>query len=147
MVSDVSTTRAAGDLFSDSACTMPLGNAAIAPNESLLTFYFRGASPGPLTLDASAQLTSDVCIVGAGPAGIALALDLDAAGARVVILAGLEGEGEGEVDGAPYPPLPSTRAAGFGGTAALWDAELAPGTLGARYAPLPALARPVQKRA
>jgi choline dehydrogenase-like flavoprotein len=67
---------------------------------------------------------------------MALALDLEAAGVRVLMLAGSETEGEGEVDGAPYPPLASTRAGGVGGTAALWDAELAPGTLGARYAPL-----------
>jgi choline dehydrogenase-like flavoprotein len=91
------------------------------------------------TIDDGAQLTGDVCIVGAGPAGIALALDLAAAGARVVVLAGAEGGGQGEVEGEPYPPLKSTRAGGVGGTAALWDAELEPGAYGARYAPLQAI--------
>ena len=74
--------------------------------------------------------------MGAGPAGLAIALDLEAAGARVVVLAGPDAPPEGEVEGDPYPPLSTTRAGGVGGSAALWDAELAPGTLGARYAPL-----------
>jgi choline dehydrogenase-like flavoprotein len=91
------------------------------------------------SLDDGAELTTDVCIVGAGPAGIALALDLETSGARVVMLSGTEADGQGEVDGEPYPTLESTRAGGFGGTAALWDAELESGIYGARYAPLRAI--------
>jgi choline dehydrogenase-like flavoprotein len=91
------------------------------------------------TIDDGAHLTGDVCIVGAGPAGIALALDLGAVGARTVVLAGAEASGQGEIDGEPYPPLASTHAGGVGGSAALWDAELEPGTYGARYAPLQAI--------
>jgi choline dehydrogenase-like flavoprotein len=41
----------------------------------------------------------------------------------------------GEVEGT-YPPLETARAGGIGGTAGMWDAELAPGRYGARYAPL-----------
>jgi choline dehydrogenase-like flavoprotein len=74
--------------------------------------------------------------VGAGPAGLAVALELERAGASVVVLAGLAEPAGGEVVGESYPPLAETRAGGIGGTAALWNAELAPGSLGARYAPL-----------
>jgi choline dehydrogenase-like flavoprotein len=80
-------------------------------------------------------LEADVCVAGAGPAGLATALELEAAGATVVLL---ERGGEplpGEVEGT-YPPLESMRAGGIGGSAALWAAELAPGSFGARYAPL-----------
>jgi choline dehydrogenase-like flavoprotein len=82
------------------------------------------------------RLEADACVVGAGPAGLAVALELERAGASVVLLAGSEEPVEGEVVGEPYPPLAETRAGGIGGTAALWEAELAPGSLGARYAPL-----------
>ena len=85
------------------------------------------------------RLEADVCVVGAGPAGLAIAFELERAGANVVVLAGSEEPAEGEVVGEPYPPLAETRAGGIGGTAALWDAELAPGSLGARYAPLSAI--------
>ena len=88
------------------------------------------------SLDNGACVETDVCIVGAGPAGLAVALDLDPTGARVVMLAGPDAGAQGEVEGGPYPALSTARAGGVGGTAALWDAELAPGSLGARYAPL-----------
>ena len=78
---------------------------------------------------------ADVCVAGGGVAGLATALELEAAGLRVALVERGESLEEGEVDGS-YPPLGSTRAAGVGGTAALWTAELAPGQLGARYAPL-----------
>ncbi|MDF3053758.1 MAG: oxidoreductase, partial [Geminicoccaceae bacterium] len=59
----------------------------------------------------------DLCIVGAGPAGIALALELEATGSRVCLLeaggAAYEAESqsllEGEVVAAQYPPLRDTR--------------------------------------
>src|SRR5919204_4067146 len=85
--------------------------------------------PGGETIDA------DVCIAGAGPAGLTVALELARAGVGVVLVErGNEPLG-GEVEGM-YPSLESTRAGGVGGTAAMWDAELAPGRYGARYAPL-----------
>lgn len=52
------------------------------------------------------------------------------------MLAGAAEDPGGEVEGEPYPSLSETRAGGIGGTAALWDAELARGSMGARYAPL-----------
>src|SRR5919206_1606260 len=78
---------------------------------------------------------ADVCVAGGGVAGLATALELEEAGVRVALVERGEtpegGGGEGS-----SPPLGSTRTGGLGGTAALWTAELAPGQLGARYAPL-----------
>jgi choline dehydrogenase-like flavoprotein len=88
------------------------------------------------SLADGARLEGDVCVVGAGPAGLAVALGLEETGAKVVALAGPEDELAGEVVGDAYPPLAETRAGGIGGTAALWSAEVAPRTMGVRYAPL-----------
>ena len=88
------------------------------------------------TIPPGERLDADICIIGAGPAGLALALSLEAAANRIVLLAGGDGVVDGEVAGQPYPPLASTRAGGVGGTAWLWDAELKPSSFGARYAPL-----------
>ena len=74
-------------------------------------------------------LDADVCVVGAGPAGIALARDLARRGVDVLVLesGGLEYEPEtqelavGEVAGHAYPPLESTRVRAFGGTTAHWN--------------------------
>src|ERR671938_1532799 len=81
---------------------------------------------------------ADVCVAGGGVAGLVTALELEEAGVRVALVEGGESLAEGEVEG-DYPPLSSTRAGGLGGTAALWSAELAPGQVGARYAPLAAV--------
>src|SRR5919206_534130 len=78
---------------------------------------------------------ADVCVAGGGVAGLATALELEEAGVRVALVERGGSPVDGEVEGS-YPPLASTRAGGLGGTAALWTAELAPGRLGARYAPL-----------
>ena len=88
-----------------------------------------------------AVIEADVCVVGAGPAGITVALELEATGARVVVLeAGGADEAReelaGEVEGDVYPPLETTRLTGVGGTAASWDADLGAGRMGARLAPL-----------
>lgn len=88
------------------------------------------------TIAAGDRLDADVCVVGAGPAGIAVARVLERAVPRVLVLAGGDEPPAGEVAGEPYPPLATTRAGGIGGTAALWDAELAPSSFGARYVPL-----------
>lgn len=70
----------------------------------------------------------DIVIVGAGPAGISLALELDGAGHRVCLLeaGGLSYERdtqallEGEAEGLEYPALRDTRLAAFGGTTGVW---------------------------
>src|SRR5690348_6889884 len=70
----------------------------------------------------------DLCIVGAGPAGLAVALELESGGWRVCVL---EAGGatyerdtqrlfEGEVVGQPYPPLRDSRLGALGGSTTVW---------------------------
>lgn len=70
----------------------------------------------------------DLCIVGAGAAGIALALELDASELRICLV---EAGGpvyepatqrlfEGEVLGQGYPPLRDTRVGALGGSTTVW---------------------------
>jgi choline dehydrogenase-like flavoprotein len=94
---------------------------------------------------------ADVCLVGAGPAGLSLAIALAFAGVQVVLIEGggagitqplddvrLEGE-------AAYPQshISQTRASGLGGTSGLWSYRMSnlgdnpdAGERGCRYAPL-----------
>jgi choline dehydrogenase-like flavoprotein len=70
----------------------------------------------------------DVCIIGAGAAGITLALELEAAGRRVCLVeaggtgyeAATQRLMEGQVAGHPYPLLRDTRVAALGGSTAVW---------------------------
>ena len=70
----------------------------------------------------------DLCIVGAGPAGITLALELEATGLRVCLLeaggAVYEAESqrllEGEVAAAQYLPLRDARLGALGGSTQVW---------------------------
>ena len=70
----------------------------------------------------------DLCIVGAGAAGITLALELEATGLRVCLLeaGGAEYESEtqrlfeGEVVGQEYPMLRDTRVGVLGGSTTVW---------------------------
>ncbi|MBT0767430.1 GMC family oxidoreductase [Kineosporia sp. J2-2] len=96
-------------------------------------------------------IEADVCIVGAGPAGLSTASVLAAAGVRVVLLeGGAEGTwrqlpdvlSEGE-DAYPQSSISETRGSGIGGTAGQWsyrmrnlDADPEAGERGCRYAPL-----------
>jgi choline dehydrogenase-like flavoprotein len=80
------------------------------------------------TLPADAALDADVCIVGAGPAGIALAGELLGCGMRVCML---ENGGRelsrrtqrllgGESVGYPYPRLVTAAVSAFGGSSHHW---------------------------
>jgi choline dehydrogenase-like flavoprotein len=70
----------------------------------------------------------DYCIVGAGPAGISLALELEATGRRIALLEGGEETltadsqtlYEGSVVGDPYFPLNASRLRFLGGTSNHW---------------------------
>lgn len=70
----------------------------------------------------------DVCIVGAGPAGMTVAMELAASGRRLCVIesGGLSYDRrvqrftEGEVSGNRYPPLRDTRLAAFGGSTRIW---------------------------
>jgi choline dehydrogenase-like flavoprotein len=74
-------------------------------------------------LDGENVLT-DVCVVGAGPAGITLARELGAMGVQVCVLEsgglgvepGVQAQSQGESDGYPIHRLDYCRVRGFGGT-------------------------------
>jgi choline dehydrogenase-like flavoprotein len=80
-------------------------------------------------------LEADVCVVGAGPAGIALALSLSGKGLRVVLLEGGRHSHDraaqtlyaGDLAGTRvHAPLHQGRTRGLGGTSARWDGRCVP---------------------
>lgn len=79
-------------------------------------------------LEPGQELAADVAVVGAGAAGIALALELGRRGRSVLLLesGGLDTEGEtqdlyeGDITGVAYDPLSASRARFLGGTTAMW---------------------------
>ncbi|MEN8131040.1 MAG: GMC family oxidoreductase [Pseudomonadota bacterium] len=85
----------------------------------------------------------DVCVVGAGPAGMSVALTLGAAGRRVVLLesgkfysSGHDQKlNDGDHEGEPYAGLCRTRHRQVGGTANIWNVPVR-GKPGAKYVPL-----------
>jgi choline dehydrogenase-like flavoprotein len=89
-----------------------------------------------------ASLEADLCIVGAGPAGIALAREFIGEKVRVLLLesGGPEPEepiqelNEGAAIGDPYAGLRATRCRAVGGAAHLWNTPV-DGAAGAKYAP------------
>lgn len=86
------------------------------------------------------SLKADVCVVGAGPCGIALASRLADLGAHVVLLDAGPREpddesqrlAEGEVSGYSYSRLDHARARALGGTAHFWNIDLGGGSPGLR---------------
>lgn len=97
------------------------------------------------TVAMKKTIESELCIIGAGPAGLVLADQLAASGRDVVLLesglpsgdAGAQALNEGVVLGATYRDLTTTRHRALGGTTALWNTP-APGGVGAKYVPLDA---------
>jgi choline dehydrogenase-like flavoprotein len=89
-------------------------------------------------------LQADVCIVGAGPAGLSLAREFKGSGLDVVLVesGGLKADrslkklNEGTVIGDPYPNPRWGRHRQVGGTANRWLIDIGDGRHGARYAPL-----------
>jgi choline dehydrogenase-like flavoprotein len=88
-------------------------------------------------------LDTDVCIVGAGPAGLVLASELVDRQCDVIVLesGGHRPESEilalnvGDVSGDVYAGLGATRHRQVGGTTQLWNSAIA-GAVSAKYAPL-----------
>ncbi len=88
----------------------------------------------PGALDAIDEIVADVCIVGSGPAGITLALELRGTDLRVALLE--SGSFEYEPDsqelaagrniGHPYADLDTVRLRMFGGTSGHWNGQCAP---------------------
>jgi choline dehydrogenase-like flavoprotein len=86
-----------------------------------------------------------VCVVGAGPAGLVVALELASRGARVLVVEAGDrgGDPRGDEDlmrgtalGDPYGELHRIRAQGVGGTARIWAAAVGDGEALARFVPL-----------
>lgn len=93
------------------------------------------------------ELEADVCVVGAGPAGITLALELACVGCQVCLLesggrvpdAATERLSAGRSVGYWYYPLPGTRGRAFGGTSLRWLSTPADRAEGWRARPLDAV--------
>ena len=86
------------------------------------------------TLPNGHQVDADLCIVGAGAAGIPIALEFIGAGKRVVLLEGggfdredaLQALYRGSLSGLPYFPLEAARLHYFGGSTGHWGGYCAP---------------------
>ncbi|HEB86091.1 MAG TPA: GMC family oxidoreductase [Gammaproteobacteria bacterium] len=87
------------------------------------------------SIPAGSAVSCEICIVGAGPAGITLALELAKTGGNIVLLeaGGLKNSGKsmelyrGELaDPARHLPLDSDRYRQLGGTSALWGGRCIP---------------------
>lgn len=94
-------------------------------------------------LPEGTRLEADLCIIGAGPAGIALARASERSGISVLLLesGGVESEdwaqalNDGVATGPIYAGLRSTRHRQAGGSAAIWNTAVQ-GQPGAKYVPL-----------
>ncbi|MBD2461560.1 GMC family oxidoreductase [Oscillatoria sp. FACHB-1407] len=95
------------------------------------------------TLAAGETVETDVCIVGSGPAGLALAVELAGQNFRVALLesGGLEEPNAATQDlskgkTAPgYPDLDITYNRRFAGTSNIWHIQVGEGEMGARFVP------------
>ena len=76
---------------------------------------------------------TDICIIGAGAAGVTLARDLAAAGRDIVLLESGDGDFDDDIQdlmsaesvGYPYPDLRDARIRMFGGTTTIWGGRCA----------------------
>jgi choline dehydrogenase-like flavoprotein len=92
------------------------------------------------TLPDGETIRTDVCVIGAGPAGIALALEFAGEEFEVVLLesGGLDPDeptlllGKSENVGFPYKRLDGARFRAFGGNSRTWNLDLGEGIQGTR---------------
>jgi choline dehydrogenase-like flavoprotein len=100
------------------------------------------ASDGPDTIRHLSKFF-DVCVVGAGPAGLAIAAALGSAGRHVALIEsggwysspGDQELNDGDCDAGPYAGLSCTRHRQVGGTVNIWDVGVG-GRQGAKFVPL-----------
>jgi choline dehydrogenase-like flavoprotein len=86
------------------------------------------------SLPRDVELTGDLCIIGAGPAGITLAMELQNRGLKIILLesGGLQPDLEtqalakGEIAGLGYVPLETARVRCFGGSTGHWHGWCGP---------------------
>ena len=86
------------------------------------------------SVSASGLAPFDLCIVGAGAAGITLAHTLVRSGLRICVLESgghrleswRQSLADGQADGQPYFPVIETRARCFGGSTLWWNGECRP---------------------
>ena len=86
------------------------------------------------TLTGARLIERDVCIIGAGPAGMAIAREFFGQSTRIALVEsgdiGIDDAAQelnsGERVGLPYPPLEKTRLRGFGGTTWHWGGNVKP---------------------
>ncbi len=84
-------------------------------------------------LDHDSVVETQICVIGAGAAGVTITRRLVAEGARVVLLESggpeyesrLQDLNRGDVEGLPYYPLERARLRFFGGTTAIWGGRSA----------------------
>jgi choline dehydrogenase-like flavoprotein len=96
------------------------------------------------TLPPNGRLDVDLCIIGAGPAGLSIAREFASSTARIAVLesGGIHREpdidrlGAGESMGYPYHALEQVRARGIGGTSLRWDMHESGGDEGWAARPL-----------
>lgn len=84
-------------------------------------------------LERGSILNADICVIGAGVAGIAVTRQLMGSGRRVILLESggtdydraIQDLAAGESVGLPYYPLAETRLRFFGGTSSIWGGRIA----------------------
>ncbi|MEA5466706.1 FAD-binding protein [Leptothoe sp. PORK10 BA2] len=96
------------------------------------------------TISSAETLDTDICVIGAGPAGITIAHELNGQPVRVMLLESggfapdpaVDALSAGSNEGDPYPTPDNVRERVFGGTATVWPIDLGNGQTGVRYVPL-----------
>ncbi len=85
-------------------------------------------------INSEDPIQGDICIIGAGPAGISMALELESFGKNVILVesgdfsynSNFQALNDGFVSGVNYFPLQSTRVRMFGGTGQIWGGMCSP---------------------
>lgn len=97
----------------------------------------------PRQIEPGSTIETDVCVIGAGPAGITVAREFIGMSTRVCLMeaGGFSHPAPedlfiGEVGGKEYTSLERTRSTGFGGTSLQWDFDLADRGPGLQTRPL-----------